>query len=87
MNAHNHVASGIATGDPFNILILVLYVVTLLVGIYFGFAIIIARIHDFGKSGWLTVLGLVPYVGSLFSIILLFVPGDKKKNKFGAPQK
>ncbi len=38
------------------------------------------RWHDLGKSGWLTLLQLLPLV----TVILWFIPGEKQSNNFGA---
>ena len=44
------------------------------------------RSHDIGLSGWIQLVGLVPYVG-IFALILLLglMPGNKSANRFGAP--
>jgi uncharacterized membrane protein YhaH (DUF805 family) len=51
----------------------------------FGIQIGVKRLHDIGWSGWLLLLNLVPVVGSVFSIILLVVPGGAGANRFGPP--
>lgn len=43
------------------------------------------RCHDAGWSGWLALAVAIPYLGSLFSLILLILPGDKRDNQFGPP--
>lgn len=43
------------------------------------------RCNDLGWSKWLTLIELVPYVGGIFSLILLAVPGERRDNVHGAP--
>jgi uncharacterized membrane protein YhaH (DUF805 family) len=43
------------------------------------------RFHDINKSGWATLLILVPVVGLLTPLVLLFYPGDTTDNQFGPP--
>lgn len=45
----------------------------------------VQRLHDIGWSGWLLLVNLVPVVGSVFSIIMLVVPGSTAANRFGPP--
>ena len=45
----------------------------------------VKRLHDIGWSGWLLLVSLVPLVGSVFSIIMLVVPGSTGANRFGPP--
>jgi len=52
--------------------------------VYIGLIVItilltIQRCHDFNKTGWLTLLLLVPLV----SLILYFIPGTKGSNQYG----
>ena len=65
--------------------------------IIFGFVVFVPalavtarRLHDIGKSGWWQILAYIPYVGILFSIILIVFwcqEGEKKKNIYGKPIK
>ncbi|KAA0943085.1 DUF805 domain-containing protein [Pseudomonas sp. ANT_H14] len=67
-------------------------VIGTLVGIAFGVAFIwvsvqitVQRLHDLGWSGWLWFLNLVPFVGSVFPILLMVLPGNTGANQYGAP--
>ena len=42
----------------------------------------VRRLHDTNKSGWFVLLSLIPILG-LIILIMLILPGDKGKNKFG----
>jgi uncharacterized membrane protein YhaH (DUF805 family) len=50
------------------------------------FSLVARRWHDINQSGWLTLLQLVPYLGFLIPLILLFIPGTTGSNKHGDPQ-
>ena len=41
----------------------------------------VQRCHDFGSSGWLSILGLVPLVNLMF----WFIPGTEGANRYGPP--
>jgi uncharacterized membrane protein YhaH (DUF805 family) len=43
------------------------------------------RLHDLGWSAWLWLLLLIPAVGSVFALIMLFAPGNSGPNRYGAP--
>jgi uncharacterized membrane protein YhaH (DUF805 family) len=43
----------------------------------------IRRFHDFDKSGWWTLLYLVPLVNFIVGLILLFAPGTPGPNTYG----
>lgn len=51
------------------------------------FMFIIQRLHDMNASGWLSLLMLVPFVGTVFSLVLLFAPGTQGENRFGLQPK
>lgn len=46
-------------------------------------AVSIRRLHDLGVSGWWLLAGFIPFVGLLGAIPLLFVEGEKRRNKYG----
>ena len=41
------------------------------------------RLHDIGKSGWMTLLWLVPVVGWIWILILLITPSQDGDNGYG----
>ena len=43
------------------------------------------RLHDTGKSGWMMLLALIPFVGALIVLILCIPEGSKESNAYGAP--
>nr|WP_316628990.1 DUF805 domain-containing protein [uncultured Brevundimonas sp.] len=50
-----------------------------------GVAVTIRRFHDVGLSGWLILIGLVPYVGGLFVFVVSLLPSQPAVNVHGAP--
>ncbi|MDB5983810.1 MAG: hypothetical protein JWQ69_4825 [Pseudomonas sp.] len=46
----------------------------------------VQRLHDAGWSGWLLLINLVPFVGSLFPLLLMIIPGNAGVNQYGPPQ-
>lgn len=50
-------------------------------------AVNVRRLHDFGLSGWWLLVGIIPFIGFLGAIALLFVEGEKTTNKYGTPPK
>lgn len=47
------------------------------------FRVTALRLHDCNLSGWWVLLMLVPYVGSLVGLVLLFIPGSREDNNYG----
>jgi uncharacterized membrane protein YhaH (DUF805 family) len=48
-----------------------------------GFALAAKRFHDMGTSGWLSLLLLVPLVGFIVVLVLLFKGGEPGSNQYG----
>ncbi|MDD4856028.1 MAG: DUF805 domain-containing protein [Sulfuricurvum sp.] len=44
----------------------------------------IRRLHDINMTGWLVLLGIVPFVNALLFVLLVFKKGDAGDNKYGA---
>lgn len=65
--------------------IYVLCFVLIAVTYFFTIGALIRRLHDMNQSGWLAILVLVPFVNSILSIIVLFVPGTPGPNVYGEP--
>ena len=50
-------------------------------------AAVVRRLHDVGKSGWFYFISLVPLVGSIWLLVLLFTEGDSGPNDYGQDPK
>lgn len=49
-------------------------------------ALLVRRLHDCGQSGWMALLGLIPYVGGIFILIYGLLP-SKPANQWGVGPK
>ena len=61
---------------------LLLYVPFVLVSM----SLTIRRIHDLNWSGWLCLVIFLPAVGTIFSLVVLFMKGTVGPNKYGPEQ-
>lgn len=62
----------------------VAYALQVVVSMVMGFAVLIKRCHDRGKSGWWSLLLLIPIVGFIWMIIDLgIMEGDEGPNQYG----
>ena len=49
-----------------------------------AFAVAIRRMHDIGKSGWWTLINLVPLIGTVWFIVLAAKDSEPGSNRWGA---
>ncbi|MBJ27816.1 MAG: hypothetical protein CL776_03315 [Chloroflexi bacterium] len=47
-------------------------------------AVSVRRLHDTNKTGWMVLLGLIPFVGSIVLLVLYLLPGNIGDNDYGA---
>lgn len=50
-------------------------------------AVEVRRLHDQGRSGFLVLLNLIPYLGVVIVLILMAIPGTVGENRFGPDPK
>jgi uncharacterized membrane protein YhaH (DUF805 family) len=48
-----------------------------------GLSAAVRRMHDTDKSGWMLLLGLIPFVGWIVVLIFALLPGNPNQNRFG----
>lgn len=63
------------------------YIGLIIIGIlslYFAFVFAIRRLHDLNITGWVSLLLLIPGVNIILYLFLIFAPGTKGPNRFGA---
>ncbi len=48
-----------------------------------GLAVSVRRLHDVGKSGWMFLICLIPIVGAIWLLVLLFTESQAQTNKWG----
>jgi len=46
-------------------------------------AVVVRRFHDQGHSGWMILLGLIPYLGGLVIFVFMLLDGEGQTNRFG----
>ena len=69
------------------------YVFLALLIIYFlaiilpSLAVIVRRLHDIGKSGVYFFVGFIPFLGSIWLLIMLFTEGNHGRNNYGEDPK
>lgn len=52
---------------------------------FFSMRLTVLRCHDCDRHGWWALFVLVPYVGSLASLLIAFLPGNPAANEYGPP--
>lgn len=52
-----------------------------------GIAVAIRRLHDTGKSGWMLLIGLVPFVGAIILIVFMATDSQRGTNQYGPSEK
>ncbi|MBD8390022.1 DUF805 domain-containing protein [Dysgonomonas sp. BGC7] len=50
-------------------------------------AVGVRRLHDIGKSGWMLLVCLIPFIGSIWLLIMLCTEGQKGDNEYGPDPK
>lgn len=61
-----------------------LYIVYGLALIVPSIAVAIRRLHDTDKSGWMLLLGLIPFVGAIILLVFYILEGTNGPNNYGA---
>ena len=52
---------------------------------FFSMRLTVLRCHDCDRHGWWALFVLVPYVGSLASLLFALLPGNPDENEYGPP--
>lgn len=52
-----------------------------------GLAVSVRRLHDVGKSGWFFFIVLIPLLGAIWLLVLMFSDGITGENEYGANPK
>ena len=50
-------------------------------------AVTIRRLHDTGKSGWLFLVGLIPFIGGLILLVFMCQDSERGGNQWGPSPK
>ena len=60
-----------------------LYFIYALVVLVPGLSVLVRRLHDINKSGWMFFIILIPIGGVIWLLVLLCFEGDQGENKYG----
>lgn len=77
------VSATLLARDKYSVLALLIALPLTFLAIYVSCVAGVKRCHDLDKSGWLYLLLVIPVVGSIFSLYLLFAKGAEQNNKYG----
>ena len=61
----------------------ILYLLFALVSFLPGLAVAVRRLHDAGKSGWMYLIALIPFIGAIWLLVLLVMDSQPGTNKWG----
>lgn len=61
----------------------VFYVVYMLAVLIPGLAVMVRRLHDISKSGWMVLIALIPIVGAIWLIVLAVQDSTPGENQYG----
>lgn len=50
-------------------------------------AVAVRRLHDSNRSGWWILIGLVPFIGAIWLLVLYLIDGTPGPNRFGPDPK
>ncbi len=65
----------------------IIYAVYALGVIVPSLAVTVRRLHDTGKSGWMLLIGLIPFVGPIILLVFYFTDGEPGANQYGPSPK
>lgn len=72
-----------AMSNSLAMLSLAVYVIASLALIVPGIAVAIRRMHDLGYSGWMLLIGLIPFLGGFVLLYFMCTEGEPGANKWG----
>lgn len=72
-------------GEP--IVLPILFIVFLVYNILLSIAITVRRLHDQDLSGWMYLIGLIPYIGGLILLVFMFFDSKPAPNTHGPSPK
>ena len=60
-----------------------IYIIYALATFIPGLAVVVRRLHDVGKSGWMYFIGLIPIIGAIWLLVLICKDSQVGSNKWG----
>ena len=75
-----------ASIKPGDVIVVVLGLAALITYIWMHFAVLAKRCHDRGKSGWMSLISMIPLAGPIWMIVDLgIIEGVDEANQWGPP--
>jgi uncharacterized membrane protein YhaH (DUF805 family) len=78
------VGIGFAIATGIGVLLIVVTFALYLALLVPSIAVAIRRLHDTDKSGWLLLIGLIPFVGPIILLVFYIQEGTAGPNQYGA---
>ncbi|HOI27311.1 MAG TPA: DUF805 domain-containing protein [Paludibacteraceae bacterium] len=50
-------------------------------------AVSVRRLHDTNRSGWWLFIALIPFIGSIWLLVLMVIEGEHQENQYGPDPK
>ena len=50
-------------------------------------AVLVRRLHDIDKSGWMMLISFIPFIGGIWLLVLLVAEGNNGSNQYGRDPK
>ncbi|GAA3557463.1 DUF805 domain-containing protein [Snuella lapsa] len=75
---------GLTLNSPLPFAIYIIYALGIIIP---SLAVTVRRLHDIGKSGWYYFVGLIPFIGGIWLLILLVTEGETDPNNYGSDPK
>ncbi|MBT8260230.1 MAG: DUF805 domain-containing protein [Flavobacteriaceae bacterium] len=66
---------------------IVLYFIYALAILIPGLAVVVRRLHDINKSGWMILVSFIPFIGGIWLLVLMVTEGDAGSNQYGPDPK
>ncbi len=60
-----------------------IYIIYALATFIPGLAVVVRRLHDVGKSGWMYFIILIPIIGGIWLLVLICKESQVESNKWG----
>jgi uncharacterized membrane protein YhaH (DUF805 family) len=78
---------GRTPGEPPHPAVVPIFISGFVIFTWAKFALAAKRLHDLGKSGWLSLVLIIPLIGFIAIIFFLFASGDTFDNAYGAARR
>ena len=66
-----------------NTIVLLVFLILLTALLVSAMSLTVRRLHDFNMSGWLCLVGLIPYLNIVYWLFLVFKDGTIGSNQYG----